>query len=244
MKYLSLILMIIFTGMGFAQIPDRTQTNCDGESRSVYAVGEEGKPLIIASKGFDCSICMNHADDLISLAKEYQDLIEVWAAMTFTYSPNVPNCGDLVSWESQHGWSDLIFSFIDQEEYWLGTGTPKYIVIHPETHEIAYSGSSFGNAFNVASDLAPMNAENVDTSQNFDIIPLGGSLRIQWKGKSQIKGSLWIFNIVGQRIQETNLVLDAGTSVDIRFNGNPGVYMATLKTDSRSESHKFIVPSR
>lgn len=61
-KIISSIIAIIggFT-IATAHPPNATVYDCISNSKNIYQTLGTGKSIIIASKGFDCSICMNSA---------------------------------------------------------------------------------------------------------------------------------------------------------------------------------------
>jgi len=126
----TLLTLAWFTVTLQAQVANRTETDCNNQSRSIYNVLSTGKALLIASEGLDCSICQSKAPGLQNWAASNSSQVEVWAAMTFTYSSNAPNCAQVNNWVSNYNWSD-IFTFIDQNEFYFQSGTPIYWVYSP-----------------------------------------------------------------------------------------------------------------
>ncbi len=117
MKKLTFVFLLSFPALLFGQVDDRTENGCDGTARSVYQVGDEGKPLLIASDGLDCSICMNHAPDVRNFANDNQGTIEVWGAMSYLYSNAIPTCANVEQWNTAYNWT-TIFTFVDLDEFW------------------------------------------------------------------------------------------------------------------------------
>ena len=157
----STLLAIALSAMAFGQaIDDRTETNCEGESRSVYDIAATGMPIIVASKGFDCSICISQANEVAEFANENVWSIQVWGAMKYTYSSAIPDCDDVNAWVDTHSW-DNVFSFPDPDGHWAWLGTPYYQVIDPSTLEIAYEGPNFTNATIIAQGLTTLRTSNI-----------------------------------------------------------------------------------
>ncbi len=224
---LSLFFFAFLTGYG--QIENRTETNCSGESRSVYDVGDSGKPLIVASKGFDCGICQNQASAVKTWADNNADVVEVWGAMTFTYNSSAASCDDVNNWNSTHGWNENIFSFPDQDEFWFDLGTPRYYVIHPETHEVEYMGSSFNTATGIALELTTLSTDDLSETVEFKVWQSQEGVVVELE--ESLSGELRIFNLLGQQVFNQTLRLNENRMV-IPFSENEGIYILSLQTNS------------
>jgi hypothetical protein len=148
----SFVLVLVLPALGFAQVTDYQVTDCQNNTTSIYAVLASGKPLLVASKGTDCSICMNRAAALQQWATNNSN-IEVWAAMTKTYSNNNPNCNEVAQWITQYNWTS-IFTFVDTQKEWKDQGTPRYYVYNPKDSSLAYNGFDENAAKNMAQSLA------------------------------------------------------------------------------------------
>lgn len=237
MKHLYILILLVFTIPSIAQIADRTETNCEGESRSIYQVGDEGQPLLVASKGFDCGNCQNQADNVIEFAQANAGNVEVWAAMINLYSSATPTCQNIANWNSTYSWDETIFSFLDLDEHWLLTGTPIYYVIHPSTRDIVYQGSNFSTASSTALSLGTTDVSNEVRNGNFRIYQ--GDQGIVVKKPSGLKGELRIFNIVGQEVFSAVLVGETD-QLTLSFNTIDGIYIASFYSEGVQLSSKFI----
>jgi len=230
---------ILFAFSLSAQIEDRTETNCEGESRSIYQVGDEGKPLIIASKGFDCSICQGQADDVALFAAQNEGSIEVWGAMTYTYSSATPTCVQVNNWSETYNWTE-IFAFPDVDEYWLEFGTPRYYVIHPETRMIVYEGSNFATAGNTALELALTTSVN-DFDAEPDVVIFHDGSTLRFAADVSLQGRLRIFNLVGQEVFNRVISQTKGEFQSFEFSGNEGVYIVSFESNNLRFSRKIFV---
>jgi len=138
MKTFYLSVFMLFSSYVYSQ----SYTDCSGSSEDLMAVLATGKPVLIASKGFDCSICVNQAPSVGQWATNNPQ-VRVWGAMTFTYNPGgTPTCSQTNTWISTHGWQD-IFTFVDASRDFFASGTPRYYVYDPATGQEVYNGFSF-----------------------------------------------------------------------------------------------------
>jgi hypothetical protein len=92
MKKLLTVLLSLSLLILQGQVMDRTVEDCNNNSNSIFNILASGKALIIASKGFDCSICVNRAPGWGTWATANKQQVEVWGAMTNTYSSAIPSC--------------------------------------------------------------------------------------------------------------------------------------------------------
>ncbi|MCZ4409540.1 T9SS type A sorting domain-containing protein [Cryomorphaceae bacterium 1068] len=237
MKHFFTLILIALSAVATAQVDDRTETNCDGNMRSIYQVGDEGLPLIVASKGFDCSICISQADDVKEFADANEGIVEIWGAMTFLNPSSTPTCGNVAEWNSTHSWGETIFSFADVDEFWFVGGTPRYYVIHPSTREIVYQGSSFSTASTTALGLGTTNTDNAIDDGDFQVYQRNTGLVV--KKPATLSGELRIFNIVGQEVFSTILNSETEQSI-LDFAPSEGVYISSFYSEGLQLSTKFI----
>ncbi len=238
----SLLAATLFALSATAQINDRTETDCNGNQRSVYEVGTEGKPLIIASKGFDCSICVNHAPNVGAFATTYVGQIEVWGAMTFTYSQNIPTCTNVNNWVNTYSWSN-VFTFVDASEYWFGAGTPTYRVINPVTHEQVYAGGNWATATNAALGLLTLSTTvNEATKMGAKVFSDGQNLHIEASNVLESPFTVQVINLVGQTVAIFNLQSSrSGEIIKVPFSNKPGIYVLQLSQNGYKTAVKFVV---
>jgi hypothetical protein len=237
MKHLYTLILLISTIPSNAQVADRMETNCEGESRSIYQVGDGGLPLLVASKGFDCGNCQNQADDVIEFAQANTGTVQVWAAMINLYSSATPTCQNISNWNSTYSWNETIFSFLDLDEHWLLTGTPIYYVIHPSTREIVYQGSNFSIASSTALSLSTTSVSNEMRNGGFRVYQ--GDRGIVVTKPSDLKGELRIFNIVGQEVFSALLTAETD-KLALNFKPIDGIYIGSIYSKDVRLSTKFI----
>ncbi len=128
----------------------QSYTDCGGNSETLSQWLSAGTPVIVASKGVDCSICMSQAPQMGTFASNNPQ-VRVWAAMTYRYTTQDANCGQVNQWVSSYGWGDL-FAFADVNEDFRTNYTPRYIVYDLDG-TTAYDGPSFTTAGNTALGL-------------------------------------------------------------------------------------------
>jgi len=237
MKHSLILVLFAFSLTSVGQIADRTETDCEGNMRTVYQAGDGGLPLLVASKGFDCGICQSQADDVLEFAQENLGTVEVWAAMVNLYSSATPTCQNIANWNSNFSWDESIFSFLDLDEYWFLNGAPIYYVIHPATREIVYQGSSFSTASSTALGLTTTNTNNLVRNEDFKVYQ--GDRGIVVTKPSALTGELRIFNIVGQEVF-TAILSGEADQLTFNFSPNDGVYISSFYTEGTQLSTKFI----
>lgn len=242
MKTFYTLLGIFLSLLSQAQVDNRSETDCDGNSQSIYEVLELGKPLIIASKGLDCSTCMGQADNLADFANN-QTNIQIWGAMYYLYGQGeTADCASIDSWETSYEW-DNIFVFPDLEEYWAGDfGAPTYTVIDPSSNEVVYTGSDFTDASNEALGLITVGLENEDQKSSFTLYSNNGILHVKIDSPANGKGKIEVINILGQKVYSKELILRSG-NIELKtpFKENSGIYIANLEINGKTYSKKFLL---
>lgn len=244
MKRITFALLLLFSShLLHAQIADRTETSCAEVQRSIYEVGMEGKPLIVASKGLDCSICMNQAPAIGSFANEYAGQIEVWGAMNFRYSSQTPGCPAIFTWNNNYNWTQ-VFTFIDADDHWTGLGYPTYHVIHPTTHEKVYMGSSWTNASNAAIDLLSSlsTIESTPSLASAKVYADGSNIRLTLPTAQGSELRAEVYSISGQRIADFTLQASGGSeTITLPLSSPSGLYIITLSQNNERAAVKFVV---
>ena len=246
MKRIYLIIALLIPYFSFAQVPDYTETDCNGNSRSIYDVGNSGKPLIIASKGFDCSICMGQAAAVRNFANDNTETVEVWAAMTYIYSSTEADCGAVDEWVDTYNWEN-IFAYPDIDEVWLANGTPTYYVIHPVSHAIAYEGPNFNLAKNTALNFVTVTGVNEAelSLEEFSIFSDGEMLQVSFGSDISGSAKFEILNIVGQQSAHFNVNVNRGTNRFTNvFSRSSGIYILKVTLNGKTTTRKFVVSNR
>ena len=217
---------------------NRTVEDCNNNGNSIYDVLASGKALIVASKGFDCSICVNRAPAWGAWATNNQQQVAVWGAMTNTYSSSIPSCNMLNNWVSTHGWSD-IYTFIDSSQYFFATGTPRYLVYSPVDSSLIYQGSNDAQARNLA-----LNASQTGLSlrQNRSLEGINffinkGSLHFSGVPAENIL--VEIYNLTGQKekvqkVSKDNAVLPLNDLAK-------GIYLMRLSSKGQAITRKIVL---
>lgn len=235
-KFYTLLFSSLFIAAS-AQVSDRVETDCQSNSESIYNVLGSGKALIVASKGLDCSICVSRAGGWGNWATNNKSQVEVWGAMTYTYSNNIPTCGSMNAWVSTHGWSD-IFTFADSNEYYFSAGTPRYLVYDPSDSTLIYQGGSHSQARTLALNASMVNLnvaqnelEKLSIYQSRDIL--------NFEGIPAGKTDLEIYNLAGKR--EKTFELSADNNV-LNISDLPkGIYLIRLSNSSSALTRKIVI---
>lgn len=228
MKKASLLLSIIIAFNAHSQ----TYTDCNANSESIQQWVSAGTPLLVASKGFDCSICVNQAPMVGTWAANNVN-VRVWGAMTYTYNQGAtPTCSEVTNWVSNHGWQG-VFAFVDSNRDFYAQGTPRYYVYEPTSGVEVYNGFSFNQATQVALSYNTVSTEEIERNQ-LSVSLSGDELLIQGlKPSSEYR----ILNMTGQLMDKG--FLHAATNGDrISVNGYAsGIYLIRVEKKVR----KFIL---
>jgi hypothetical protein len=192
--------------------------------------------LLVASKGFDCGICQNQADDVIEFAQANTGNVEVWAAMINLYSSATPTCQNIANWNSTYSWDETIFSFLDLDEHWLLTGTPIYYATHPSTREIVYQGANFSTASSTALSLGATSVSDEMRNESFRFYQ--GDRDIVVNRPLNLNGELRIFNIVGQEVFSALLTAETD-KLALNFKPIDGIYIGNIYSKDVRLSTKF-----
>ncbi len=237
MKQIYLILLA-FAGLSLnAQtVTDHSVVDCNGNQNSIYQVLSTGTPLIVASKGFDCSICVSRAPGWGTWATNNSS-VEVWGAMTNTYSANTPSCAQVNNWVNTHGWSN-IFTFVDANKFFFEFGTPRYIVYDPADSSIAYEGGNQSTARSTALSLVN---NTISVAENpLEVIHYyyqNGSLEFKNipEGNTQVD----VYNLAGKKERSFNLNLNQSS---FPVSDLPkGIYLLRLTNSTSALTRKIVV---
>jgi len=226
--FLIALFSIAFSQIAFSQVQDKSYTDCAGSNESIYETIGQGKPLLIASKGLDCSICMSQAAEVQEFAAMYP-AVRVWGAMNYRYSQALPTCAASNIWRTTYSWND-IFMFLDLTDEWQGLSYPTYYVISPVDSLIAYQGPNFNSASEAALSLIP-SAVNPVNDSGFEIVFNENNIRLNCiSARCEEFTKLALVNLSGQLVFSADLKYSAGQSesFDIPESISPGIYFIRL----------------
>ncbi len=236
MKQIYLFLFAIASLSLNAQVADRMVEDCNTNQSSIYQVLASGKPLIVASKGFDCSICVNQAPGWGTWASNNPQ-VQVWGAMTNTYSSNIPTCNQVSSWVSSYNWSN-IYTFIDSSEYFFEFGTPRYLVYDPADSSLAYVGGSASTARSTALGLVTNNVSlKENTFEDIQFYYKNGTLNFMKvpEGNTLIE----IYNLTGKKERVFTLRRDHKS---FPLSDLPkGIYLMRLSNSKSATTRKIVI---
>ena len=236
MKHLYLSFILVFSLSLSAQVSNYAVRDCMGNSNSIYQALGTGKALIVTSNGFDCSICVSKAGSWGNWATANKASVNVWGAMTLTYSNAIPTCSQALNWVNSHGWSD-IYTFIDSSEYFFEAGTPRYLVYSPVDSSLIYTGGSESQARNAASNAAAsvtIKENSLETMQyfyqngllSFRKVPAGNTL-------------VEIYNLAGKKERTFTLRKDRR---DYPLSDLPkGIYLMRMTNEQSAITRKIVV---
>ncbi len=232
-RFYTALLCIALLPLG-AQVADKSVTDCAGTTKSIHGILGSGKVLVVASKGLDCSICKNSAPDVQNFAAQNVGTIEVWGAMTFTYSSNTPSCSQVDNWVNTYNWSD-VFAFVDSDRHWFKTGTPRYLVYDPSDFSIAYTGASRSTAFQTAINLANSVGIEAWSIQDIEIVNIPGGMDIN----NLSDGAFFsLYSLTGKVVKEG--VVDSNNKHISTQDFNSGIYLLMLQTEAGTKTVRKI----
>lgn len=211
-----------------AQVADKTVTDCNSTTKSIYAALATGKPLVVASKGFDCSNCRSTAAALQNWAAQNPN-VEVWGAMTYNYSSNTPMCSDVSAWVGQYNWNN-IFSFIDDTRHWYKFGTPRYYVYDPSDSTIAYEGSSQSSALSTAAGLVSTVSQVEVAKKEFSVSASGATLSLFNLPQGQT--TVQVVSLTGNVVKTINFNAPADVEKVSLDKFSVGIYLVNVQNKS------------
>ncbi len=215
-----LALCVSFLSNTYAQTPtNATVYDCANISKNIYTTLGTGKSLVVLSKGFDCSICINAAPAWQTFAAANTNQVEVWGAMTFTYGMAVPNCSNVSTWKNTHNWNDILM-FIDTTERWYQSGTPRYIVYSAIDSSIVYQGRNAATARNIALNNSVVSSVNDYTAVN-DVKLLNNGRQITVANLPDDLESIHLVDISGRIMKQLKPSAD---QVSISGERHTGIY--------------------
>lgn len=237
-KLYPLLFFLLYSALQLsAQVADRSVTDCNNNSKSIYSVLASGKVLLVSSEGFDCSNCKNGAAALQSFAAQYSAQIEVWGAMTFTYSSATPDCNDVNDWINSYGWSN-IFTFIDAGEFWFQSGTPRFTVYNPADTSIAYQGYNVTDARNIAQNLAATVHLKENFKKEFSLSYGDGIIRLINLPAGEV--NVQLISITG-KLLKTRQIISANKAENLSVkNLQPGIYLVNVQNNNGFQAVRKI----
>jgi hypothetical protein len=218
--------------MAAAQVPNRTHTDCSGQTRDVYSTLASGKVLLVASKGHDCSICINSAPALGTFASQHSAHIAVWGAQTLTYSSANPTCTQVNNWVNAYNWQS-VFAFVDANREWYIGGTPYYYVIDPRDSTQAYAGTNRTTAQNTA--LAIVNALGINDVRA-SAIGIRANANTLFLSNYPANTTLEAYDLSGKKVLNTTPGQDA-----IAWSVAPGWYVVYINSPEGEQRVKIQV---
>lgn len=241
MKNFTFLILFSLFGYTYGQVPaNRTVYDCNNNSKNIYATLATGKSIIIAHKGVDCSICRSTAPGWQTWAAANSTNVEVWGALTYTYSssafptPTQTVCDLTQLWETRYGWND-IFTFPDSNRLWFQGSSPRYYVYSAIDSSIVYQGSSstLARSNALAQSTVGLNSTVLDDAKiySFDGQIIIKDLPI---GITEMK----LFNTSGQLVFERDLNT-TNSNFDVS-EVNKGIYILQFSGTKGTESKRLL----
>lgn len=234
--YISTFIIAAFSLNG--QVSNQTVQSCDNDARSIYDVLGTGRSLMVASQGLDCGICQSRAMSLEQWASQNTAEVEVWGAMTNTFSGVTPQCRELDSWDLDYSWN-TVFSFIDANQIWFDQGTPRYYVYDPADSSLAYNGFSLETAENISLSLS-QNSIGLDDLKNIE-------LEVFLKDNSIVINNLIegvydysLVSLTGKVVKSNSIEIGQNPAQIETIDMRNGIYLLNLKNNNGFQSVKRI----
>ncbi len=228
MKKLYLALLLGASIALSAQVADKTVTDCNSTTKSIYAALATGKPLVVASKGFDCGNCQNTAAALQSWASQNPG-VEVWGAMVNLYSSSTPTCANVTSWVNTYSWTN-IYTFLDDTKHWFKFGTPRYYVYDPADSTIAYEGSSQSTALSTAAGLVSTVSQSEIEKKEFSLSASNGSVSLFNLPQGPI--TIQVVSLTGNVVKTVNFNSPAALEKVVLDKFSAGIYLVNVQNKS------------
>ena len=242
-RFIPLVLLIILPLFSLAQVANKTQVGCMGETANTWMSLANGKALLIASEGFDCPICQSTATSLGTFATNHTAEVTVWGAMTYLYTSGTPTCDQLSTWVQNHGWQQM-FNFIDADQFWFNQATPRYIVVDPADSSIAYDGASMQDATNTALSISTATGlEPVDNSANFKTYVQDGQLVVSPGKNPGNESYVSVFDITGKQLAHHKLQNTSNQQfIHLPAGMRSGLYLLRFNTSFGTIARKIYIP--
>lgn len=237
-KIFTVFISLIVLGTS-AQVMDVSVLDCSNNSSSIYGVLGTGKVLVVASDGLDCSICKSKAPGLQSFAAQNKTKIQVWGAMTYTYSNNTPTCSAVNSWVSNYGWVD-IFTFVDANEFWFMSGTPRYTVYSPLDSSLAYQGFDESAALNVALQIAGNTTVGITELSKKDFYVTQSPNAIRLNNLPKGVNTIQMINLTGKVVKSASVESSDGKYTLGTIDLNAGIYLVSAQNKKGFKAVKKV----
>lgn len=231
MKKFFTLLMFAPILMLQAQVMDISVTDCNNNSTSIHGVLATGKVLVVASDGLDCSVCKGKAPGLQSWAAQNKTKVQVWGAMTYTYSNSAPSCVDVTTWVNNYSWND-IYTFVDANRHWFQSGTPRYTVYSPLDSTLAYQGFSESDAFAKALELASQTSVSIKetaVSNEFYMSQSTGSIGLHYLPKSVV--DIQVTSLVGKVVKKVKMNVETDKVALSTTDLGSGIYLVSVQNN-------------
>ncbi len=231
MKNVYTIFISLITLWASAQVTDVSVTDCNNNMSSIHTVLGTGKVLVVASDGLDCSICKSKAPALQSFAAQNKTKIQVWGAMTFTYSNSTPTCTGVDNWVNSYGWTD-IYAFVDANRHWFMSGTPRYTVYSPLDSSLAYQGFDENLALNTALQIAGNTTVGIGelSQKDFYVSQSPGAVRLHNLPKGV--NTIQLVSLTGQVVKSITGVSEDGSQTLLTSNMSAGIYLVNAQNNN------------
>ena len=142
MKQIILLTYIIISSTCFCQIPNWTETSCDGVQYNMYTELQNGNAVILDFGSAWCGPCNITAPELQTIWSNYGEGtmgVKVFEFFLQDLNSNQADCSDLAFWEYQHsltfpGFANANVNNIYSQYYTLyGSGLPLILMFIPNT---------------------------------------------------------------------------------------------------------------
>tara|TARA_B100001093_G_scaffold198840_1_gene191059 strand:+ start:541 stop:1314 length:774 start_codon:yes stop_codon:yes gene_type:complete len=230
---------------------DFTTNDCDGNSHHLFSELDNGNVIVLAWV-MPCGPCATHAmnahNSVISYQNSHPDRVKFYMVDDYANT----DCSSLLAWASSYGlgsctiFSDASISMSDYGQ----NGMPKIVVVGGIDHKIYFNENSSTTGIDAAIDQALISAPtNIKTQKNtFEVKlfpnPVSDKLNISYNENTLTNIDIEIFNMIGERVFENQLINQKNTNVNYEIEialFPAGTYFLRYNSKNHNKVIKFNV---
>ena len=240
MRLLLTFSAVLLTSALAAQVNNYVETDCVGQSQTLWDAIADGRALVISPQPMDHAGCGTIAENFDNFTQAFEDKVTGWAAMSL--QAGSATCFDIDTFVEPFEYNNVFF-FLDSAEFWRNEFEADWIVIDPADTSVAYAGENMEDAFHIAHTLGP-DFPPVSTGKNRFIAdlnigpnPFVDRLTIRTQGSET--ATVRIVNLMGETVYlwRGNLIQNHELVVPTLPNGT---YVVTVQTSDGYYHQKLV----